>query len=194
MKSSIRFDFLKIINYFISMKTLFISLLLMLVGFSGASQSGNGGQFNENNSVRLRFAGYQKTWIVNKQTCNAVMRIRYGNTTTTYNVLAKDSFLFETPVDTKLAAKTETNCGSADFGWVELSLQHTLPVKFISFNTYPLGGNELLVKFEVAESVNVKHFEVELSKDGITWQTVALVFPDLLQPNRLYSIKVNLKK
>jgi hypothetical protein len=69
-----------------------------------------------------------------------------------------------------------------------------LPVKFISFKTTPLSGNRVKVQFEIGEAQNVAFFNVQVSSNGIEWRTVTLIFPDELQPNRLYEATIDLSK
>lgn len=174
------------------MRNLFV-ILLMLVTLSISAQ--NGGQAPENNSVKIEFAGYGQCKLINKQSCEAVIRVSYNNSTVNYTVPGNSSILIPTPVPGKIQAKTTTNCGAADFGNVEFTLTAAiLPVKFISFKTSALSGNKVKVQFEIGEASNVKQFNIQVSLDGKEWTTVALVWPDNVQPNRLYEVIVDLSK
>jgi len=175
------------------MRSLFVFLMFVMLSMAAYSQ--NGGQAPENNSVKLEFAGAFQCKLWNKQSCGAVITVKYNNTTTDYTVPGNSFVLFNTPVPSKITAKTTTNCGSADFGLVELNVTaQLLPVKFVSFKTTPLYGNRIKVQFEIGEASNVKQFNIQVSKDGREWTTVALVWPDAIQPNRLYEVIVDLTK
>lgn len=174
------------------MRSLILSLLVLILTIS-TTNAQNGGQAPENNSVKLEFAGAFQCKLWNKQSCEAVITVKYNNTTTDYTVPGGSYVMINTPVPSKITAKTTTNCGSADFGLVELNITTTiLPVKFVSFRTYALSGNRIKVQFEIGEAQNVKQFNVQISKDGRDWTTVALVWPDELQPNRVYETIVDL--
>jgi hypothetical protein len=175
------------------MRNLILSLLFIVFAITAKSQ--NGGQFPENNSVKLEFAGFGHTRLYNKQNCEAVIRVTYSASVTDYTVPANGSILINTAVPGTIKAKATTNCGSADFGNVELTITaQLLPVKFVSFKATALGNNKVSISFEIGESDNVDRFEVQLSTDGTNWDTVALVFPDTLKPNRLYQVTVDLSK
>lgn len=172
-----------------------LSLALIGAFLFMAAHAQNGGQFPENSSVKLEFAGYGKTRVYNKQSCESSIRITYGGTNWDITVPGNSSQLVNTPIPGKITAKALTNCGSTDFGLVELTITaQLLPVKFVSFKAVPKGQNRVLIQFEVAEATNVQQFNVELSIDGINWQTVTIIWPDDLQPNRTYSTIVSLNK
>lgn len=173
------------------MKHFIFSLILSLsIIFSNAQ---NGGQYAENNSVRIEFVGYGTTKVVNKQSCEAVIRVTYNSTTTNYTIPGLGFITISTPVAGSVRAKATTNCGNADFGNVEFTITtQLLPVKFVSLKAEPIGNNELQVTFEVAEATNVKQYNIQVSKDGVNWQTVTIVWPDNIQPNKIYSTKVSL--
>lgn len=173
------------------MKQLITCILMML---TIAVYSQNGGQSQENNSVKLEYAGASQTKLTNKQAGGAaVITVKYNNASTDYTVAALSSILLSTPIAGKITAKTTTNWGDADFGLVELTLTaQLLPVKFVSLKVAPLGNNEALVEFEIAEATNVSKFNIQASSDGKTWRNVTVVLPDNIQPNRLYQAKINL--
>jgi hypothetical protein len=176
----------------IHMKTKF-TLIAMVFSLAVCAQ--NGGRYQENNSVRLRFAGFEKTWVVNKQGCPAIIRVRHGSVTSTHSVGAKDSIRVHTPLVGKVAAKTETHCGATDFGWVELDLTlDILPIRLNSLTTTPMGNRVLKVEFEPLEATEVKEFTVEVSEDGITWRPVRIILPDALRPQRRYTAIIDFKK
>lgn len=174
------------------MRFLILSLMVLILSIN-ATNAQNGGQAPENNSVKLEFTGSGQTKVWNKQSCVAIIEVRYNGNTTNYTVPGNSYVLISTPVIAKISAKTLTNCGSADFGFVELQLTAIiLPVKFVSFNATAIGNNKVKIQFEIGEAQNVQQFNVQVSSDGSSWRSVALVWPDLLQPNRLYEVTVDL--
>jgi hypothetical protein len=100
------------------MRKLILSLLMMITITAMAQ---NGGQAPENNSVKLEFAGFSQTKLWNKQSCEAVIRVKYNNTETDYTIAGNSFVMIPTPLPLKITAKTTTNCGSADFGLVQIS-------------------------------------------------------------------------
>ena len=71
--------------------------------------------------------------------------------------------------------------------------QTTLPVKFVSFNVTHLYGNEFEVAFTVGEAQDVDRFTVTVSEDGRNFKSALIIFPDSLNPNTSYKVKVTIK-
>src|ERR1041385_4203728 len=102
--------------------------------------TGNGGQYAENGSVKLEFGGlisgrtvWLKVW--NKQDCTADMRVSNGTERVMNNIASYnyDTIHIVVPTDFKIKAKTLTNCGGTDFGWVELTIPaSSLPATILS--------------------------------------------------------------
>lgn len=171
------------------MKHLISALCGLLLIFNSMAQ--NGGQSPENNSVKLEWSGVNAVKITNKQSCTSVIRVSYSNVTTDITILGNSYSILSVPTGTAdVKAKSTTNCGGTDFGQVELTLQAT-PLKFVSYGFEPLGNNNVLASFETAETVNVKTFNILVSKDGVNYTTVGSIWADTVIPNRKYSIKVN---
>ena len=120
------------------MKVGFLICLLVMSSII-ACNAQNGGQLNENPSVKMEFVsvvGNITTFkITNKQNCNAEIQTKVSTTTRVkeYSPLVADTIQFVglTGTNVKIQSKTLTNCGVADFGQVELTLNiNDLPVKF----------------------------------------------------------------
>lgn len=121
-------------------RLLSIIVLLFVIAQLNAQTtlSGNGGQYAENGSVKLQFGGlisgrlvWLKVW--NKQNCTANMRVSNGSERVMNNITPNsyDTIQITVPIDYKIKAKTTTNCGGTDFGWVELVIPASaLPVTF----------------------------------------------------------------
>lgn len=114
-------------------------ICLLVIGSIIACNAQNGGQLNENPSVKMEFVsvvGNITTFkITNKQNCNAEIQTKVSTTTRVkeYSPLVADTIQFVglTGTNVKIQSKTLTNCGVADFGQVELTLNiNDLPVKF----------------------------------------------------------------
>lgn len=182
------------------MKTIFL-ICLLLTSSIITCYSQNGGQLNENPSVKMEYVsvinGVTTLKITNKQNGVVEIQTKAGNEerVKSYNALSADTIKFVglTGTNVKIQSKALTNLGTTDYGNVELFLNiNSLPVKFVSFKSVLTPDGDAQITFEIAEAVNVKQFNVKMSKDGKTWQTVAIIFPDELQPNRIYSTKVKL--
>lgn len=115
-------------------RPLFFFVLALLCSTLLSAQ--NGGQASENNSIKIEQVGLQLK-ITNKQACTATERytLRGVETVTATVVVAAQSSVYITVPGwvTKIQAKTETNCGGADFGQVELTYNTSLPITFTKF-------------------------------------------------------------
>jgi hypothetical protein len=170
------------------MKVLILALLGSFLISTGMAQ--NGGQYPENNSVKLEWAG-TSVKVTNKQSCESVIRVSYAQSDVDLTIAANSSIIFMPPAAVAtVKAKATTNCGGTDFGWVELSLS-AMPVKFVSFEFIPVGNKEVSVTFETAETSNIKVYYILISKDGINYQRIDSVPADKVIVNRKYSIRVN---
>src|SRR5687767_2077834 len=127
---------MKIGNFLVIMA---ISVVITVkAGAQSTTTSGNGGQFWENGSVKIEYGGQvegKKCWIKvwSKQGCQSDFKVVYGDITKTLeNVwpFTYDTIHVVVPLDLKIKAKALTNCGSTDFGWVELLLPTVLPTTF----------------------------------------------------------------
>lgn len=170
------------------MKNLITSLLGTFLMLSAIAQ--NGGQYPENNSVKLEWSG-TSVKITNKQSCESVIRVSYAQSSVDLTIQGNSNIIFMPPAAVAtVKAKCNTNCGNTDFGWVELSLVVT-PVKFVSFDFTPIGNKEALVTFETTETSNIRRYDILISTDGIHYWAIDSVMADKVVPNRTYSIKIN---
>lgn len=169
------------------MKHLIFALLGTLLTMTGIAQ--NGGQYPENNSLKLEWSG-TSVKITNKQSCESVIRVSYAQSDVNLTIPGNSSMIFMPPAAiATVKAKCATNCGNTDFGWVEISLT-AMPTKFVSFDFQPLGNKEVLVTFETAETSSIRTYRVLISTDGVNYRPIDSVNADIISPNRKYSIKV----
>lgn len=170
------------------MKILILALLGSFLISNGMAQ--NGGQYPENNSVKLELVG-TSVKVTNKQSCESVIRVAYAQTEVDLTIAGNSSIIFMPPAAVAtVKAKCTTNCGNTDFGWVELSLS-AMPTKFASYDFQAIGNKKVLVTFETAETSNVKQYNILISTDGVNYRKLDSIKADLVTPNRTYSIKVN---
>jgi hypothetical protein len=111
------------------MKRILTILLFLLFSIVGYSQ--NGGQFFENNVIRIQYLGYSLSKhsfkVVNKQVCEARIRTRAEqDPAVDIQVIANDSSVVQvsrpTPQAIIFKAKAETSCVSnPDMGWLEIN-------------------------------------------------------------------------
>lgn len=169
------------------MRTLILALLLGIGIFSMAQ---NGGQYPENNSVKLEWVG-NSVKVTNKQSCESIIRVSYAQSDVNLTIAGNSSIIFMPPAAiATIKAKNTTNCGNSDFGLVELTLIVT-PVKFASFNFAPLGNKEVLVTFTTSETSNIRVYRILISTDGINYKAIDSVKADNITPNRTYSLTTN---
>jgi hypothetical protein len=170
-------------------------IFALLMGISFASMAQNGGQYPENNTVKLEYMGGGKIKITNKQSFACDFKVNDSKTNSEIAIPGSSSYLYQLPPDLltniHFKAKCITNNGATDLGWVELFLS-TLPLKFVSLSTERISGTEFWVNFEIAEATNVKQFNIKTSLDGKVYKVITILWPDPIQPNRKYSAKINL--
>lgn len=170
------------------MKHLVLSLLGTILTMAGIAQ--NGGQYPENNSVKLEWAG-TSVRVTNKQSCESLIKISYAQSEVNVTVAANSSIIFMPPAAiATVKAKAVTNCGSTDFGWVELSLT-AMPVKFVSFDFVAIGDKKVVVEFTTAETSNIRQYNILMSIDGINYICIDSIKADAVTPNRKYSHTIN---
>ena len=170
-----------------------ILIFAILIGFSTFSMGQNGGQYNVNNSIKLEWAG-SSVKITNKQSCESVIRVAFAQSEVNVTIPGNSSLIFMPPAAVAtIKAKCTTNCGSTDFGWVELNLT-AMPTKFASFDFKPLGNKVVLATFETTETSNIKQYNILISTDGLNYYAIDSVMADQISPNRTYSIKFNTSK
>jgi hypothetical protein len=139
------------------MKKFLIFTLLSLISFISFSQNQNGGQFNENNSVRLQYMGYSSGThtfkIVNKQNCQVNLRTKIDQESPIdMPTLPNDSFYVNVPRtnpgNVKFRVKTETACSqNIDMGWIELNTSgFALPLVEDNIIRFVRGQNEYKVE------------------------------------------------
>jgi hypothetical protein len=91
------------------------------------------------------------------------------------------------------AVKVKNESNMTDLATAYWPAQTTLPVKFVSFNVTHLYGNEFEVAFTVGEAQDVDRFTVTVSEDGRNFKSALIIFPDALNPNTSYKVKVTIK-
>jgi hypothetical protein len=171
-----------------------ILILALLIGISINGMAQNGGQYPENNSVKLEYIGGGKVKVTNKQAVTSIIRLNDSQTEGDLSIPANSFALYILPTNLvtniHIKAKCTTNAGNTDFGWVELYLS-SLPLKFIGFDLINDYGPLVSVKFKVAEVINVHHFNILVSTDGITWVKKDSV--KTIPNGTIYSSVLNLK-
>lgn len=144
----------------------------LLIGISLSTFAQNGGQFPENNSVKLEYIGGGQVKVTNKQSCSSVITLNDSKTVGDITIAGNSSFIYILPPDLltniRVKAKNNTNCGNSDYGFVELFLS-SLPVTFASFTTQKQNGTTVLVNFKSENPVNAGKYRIMVSQDGKTW-------------------------
>lgn len=177
------------------MKKILLGLVLLL-SLSAIGQ--NGGQFNENNVVKVAVTSHTTTTVTitvtNKQPGTADYKVSYASTDTSITIAANATYVITIPNTPKFKVKALTAVISQpDMGWVELDVLVGLPVKFEYFKVEHLEEKKFKISFQVAEAELVKEFVIKLSYDGKTFTPIAIVIPDSTLPNKLYTQIITLK-
>lgn len=130
-------------------KVLFTTcLIIMAMVVCSNLNAQNGGQVNENPSLKIEYAGTTGSnvssltiiKITNKQNCIADIQTKAGDIEITKQIppLSSDTVMIHLPNNSnvKVQSKAITNCGTTDYGQVELRIDLSfLPVKFITIKT-----------------------------------------------------------
>lgn len=178
------------------MKRLILAVILAVITLCSSAQ--NGGQYNQNNAVRLTFMGlidgnfYMK--VTNRLLVASSFRFDNTGTVTQFNLKAFADTMINMgkSINGVVKVKNLNPLPLVDNGWVELCLAVT-PLRFVSSTAKFLPTtDEILVEFTVADVSNIDRIVVEVSVDGgKTYRQLGLVWPDLLQPNKNYSVKIS---
>lgn len=121
------------------MKKVLFLLCLTIMGSIVACNAQNGGQLNENPSVKMEYVsvinGVTTLKITNKQNGVADIQTKVPGEerVKTYQAMSADTIKFVglTGTNVKIQSKALTVLGSTDYGQVELTLNiNSLPVKF----------------------------------------------------------------
>lgn len=158
----------------------------------------NGGQYLENNALKLQFigmtGGINYAQVVNKTGESCYFRVNNSKTEATVWVSKNTPYVFALPTGDlskmTIKAKATESCDCTDRGWVELSFA-SLPVTFTSVSAERIFNNTFWVKCNMADPKNVSHYNIQRSKDGKTWETIMVVLGDDSQTN--FKTKTTLK-
>lgn len=165
----------------------------------------NGGQADHNELTEISYQGYSGGYVMvkikNKQGCGIDFDVKWFGKDSTVHVAAFGEHIAYLPAAAlggkKIKVKPLYKCGNSggDLGWLEIETPVSLPIRFTSIRTETIPGNkhQLRLYFSVEEcDKTVTQFNIERARDGKNYEQVGVVFPDELQPNRTYSIPVNL--
>jgi hypothetical protein len=185
------------------MKTvlLTISLLCSLFGYSQ-----NGGQFNENNVLKVDYVGYNNGnhifKIINKVDCSLGIKIDKNGTTSSQTMtgLQETIIVVTAPQTPQINVKAKRETGAAckqnpDNGWVELQSSIVLPIKFGGIVATRINPNLIKLTFDVEEDHTLKSYGIMVSPDGKNFKRVTVLFPNGIVPygstsSKKYSVLV----
>lgn len=178
-----------------------LSLLAVCISIAIVAFSQNGGQANENPSVKIEqvaVAGsYTIVRVTNKQACQADIRVTSGGDQFVKSIApgATDTFWVETPPSMRIQARTETNCGTTDFGQVELTVTGgpgggggPLAIKSLFANMTKLsnGSYKLTIYSDEDDTINYYNIDVDFGDGKPVRRT--LLFPDGLVGSKKYTV------
>lgn len=160
-----------------------LSLALMTSSFAQ-----NGGQLNENSSLKIEFAGFYNGQTVikatNKQSCSATAKFTFtgGGSGTQYKALPANGFdtvrmLIPITSNAKVQANMESGCQNYETGVVELKLNLTaMPVTGLeTFDEKLDNQGNLLFTWTSYTETNNKQYELEMSTDAINFKRIATI-------------------
>lgn len=177
------------------MKHLILAVITALCTLNASAQ--NGGQYNQNNAVRLTFMGiingnfHMK--VTNRLIVTSNFRYDYNGNDVQFPLGAlKDTLInMGKSINGVIKVKNLNPFPFVDNGWVELCLTVT-PLQFVSSTAkFIEATDEIRIDFTVADVSNISRINVEVSVDGgHTYLTVGLVWPEALKANKAYSITI----
>jgi hypothetical protein len=138
------------------MKKMFTCILLIL---SLLSKAQNGGQFFENNVIRINYIGYSNGQhifkVCNKQSCEARIRTK-ADQDLAIDIIVQSlscetvAVARPTNINILFRAKAETFCiSNPDMGWLELNTSLlTLPLIETNYISIPRGPNKLQISIK----------------------------------------------
>lgn len=153
------------------MKRLLILMLLLLSGGISQLMAQNGGQYMENNALKIQWLNSTTIRMTNKLSCTSTIEVK--DTKQTYN-LTQGGYI-DIPGVVGLRARTINGCGQYDVGWLELS--KPLPVVFGNVAA-TIHNNQLHVRWNTESEVNNAYFVIQTSPDGITFRDVETIQPN----------------
>jgi hypothetical protein len=172
------------------MKTVLLSLMLMCSVFC---YSQNGGQFNENNVLKIDYVGYSNGnhvfKIINKVSCDLGVKIdKMGATSSQLMTPLQETVVLVTaPQSPQITLKAKRESGAncrqnPDNGWVELQSSIVLPITFGGITATKISPNLIKLTFDVEEDHTIKNYGIMLSPDGKNFKRIQILFPNGIVP------------
>lgn len=174
---------------------------MLLGSLFGYSQ--NGGQFNENNVLKLEYVGYSSNAhiykVTNKVNCQLGIKIDQPGGTSSQTMVGLQQTLVsitapQTP-QVNLKAKREFGASckqNPDNGWVELQSSIVLPIKFGKILATRVSSKTIKLQFESEEDLSISHYDVKISYDAKNFKKVVVLFPNGVIGHKLYTAYINL--
>lgn len=178
------------------MKHFLFSVLASIAMLSASAQ--NGGQYEQNNAVRLTFMGQIGGSLYVKVTNRLLVpsSFKFDNTvaTSSFNLGAlKDTLInMGAKINGIVKVKNTSPLPFVDNGWVEMCLVVS-PLRFVgSSATYDKVKDEIIVTFTVADVSNIDRIVVEASIDGgKTVKQFGLTWPEVTPMQKTYKVKIS---
>lgn len=187
------------------MKKIIIILFSLFTIFPVIGFSQNGGQLNENRVIKIDYVGWSVNnyvfRVTNKQMCDIRAQIKILTSPSIIDTIIRgNSFILiyinSTNQEEKVVkARALDFCGggSPDRGWVESKLNlNLLPIKFKNVQVKRIDKNTIYLIFEVNEDNSINHYKVMISTDGRKYTEKVVVFPNGIEGNKKYEIKIKL--
>jgi hypothetical protein len=168
--------------------------------------SQNGGQFNENNVLKVDYVGYSNGnhifKIINKVNCDLGVKIDKNGVTSSQMMTGLQETVIlvtapQTPqINVKAKRESGANCRqNPDNGWVELQSSVVLPIKFGGITATKISKNLIKLTFDVEEDHTIKSYGIMLSPDGKNFKRIQILFPNGIVPygstsRKTYSVLV----
>jgi hypothetical protein len=170
-----------------------ITSLFLLMGMGATAQ--NGGQLNENNSLKIEYIGITSSGnpiikATNKQDCTSEIRVLHGQNVRFKMIEAHTSDTFVLPINVcNVTAKATTNYGFVDYGQVETNVCNVLPLRFEQLRVQKTGVNTAQISFKIVELSDHKLY-IQLSKDGMNYKRIGIEVPSSAKVGDTYIVNI----
>jgi len=188
------------------MKSIFLLLFaVMFVSMTTMAQTYRE-NVDSNSTAKLEYVSYDKATntvtmkVTNKSNSskltNMEVRQHIGNgptvNTTTYSdevfINTSKILTFTKVHGSPINIEFKYKVGSSS-KYLHVALPCALPVRFVHF-AINQTNTEVVLEFTTVETTNLKHFEVTVSLDGKNYQSVMVILPDNVQPNKPYTVRI----
>lgn len=191
---------LQFMNNFLTKNTRMKKLITLCVFaiLNVGSFAQNGGMSNENASMKIEYVSQNSSTtivkVTNKDSCTSNITVQWQQYFRSKSIpgFSSDTFELNTQTTCFIRATSISPCRTTYLGQVELNYCQIVPIKFEYLYVKQLDKHTALVEFKALSTDGEDRFNIQMSKDGRTFTTVAVILPDAIETNKIYKVIVKL--